>query len=344
MPDPKPSKSQVVPPHIQLIQMGQAGLVSRIVYAAAKLGLADHLAPGPKSAAELAGRMQVHEPSLHRFMRTLASLGILTEQPDQRFALTELGDALKTGALGSAKSSLLYMGSPWSQVGWDHLVYSVQTGKPGFEKAHKVSFFDYLAQHPDEASLFSEMMVGFHNQEPPAVAAAYDFSTFKTIVDIGGATGNMLSAVLSRHSGPRGILFDRPHVVKDAPVLLEATGVSGRITVEPGDFFTGVPSGADAYILSHIIHDWDEDRCLMILGHVRKAMDPAGRLLIVEMVLPPGDVAHPGKMLDMVMLVQLGGQERTASEYASLLSKAGFRLTRVVPTQSAVSIVEAAPA
>ncbi len=344
MPDHEPPKSHVVPPHVQLIQMGQAGLVSRILYAAAKLGLADQLAPEPKSAAELAGRMHVHAPSLHRFMRTLASLGVLAEQPEQRFALTDLGHALKTGAPGSAKSTLLFMGSPWAQMGWDHFVYSVQTGKAGFEKAHDVSFFDYLAQHPEDASLFSETMVGFHNQEPPAVAAAYDFSTFKTIVDVGGATGNMLSALLSLHAGPRGVLFDRPHVVKDAPFLLEAKGVSDRITVEPGDFFTSVPSGADAYILSHIIHDWDEDRCLTILGHVRKAMDPAGRLLIVEMVLPTGDIAHPGKMLDMVMLVQLGGRERTASEYASLLSKAGFRLTQVVPTESAASIVEAVAA
>ena len=323
----------VVPPHIQLIQMGQAGLVSRIVYAAAKLGLADQLAPEPKSAAELAGRMQVHAPSLHRLMRTLASLGVLTEQLEQRFALTDLGQALTTGAPGSAKSTILFMGSPWAQMSWDHLVYSVQTGETGFEKAHDVSFFDYLAQHPEDASLFSETMVGFHNQEPPAVAAAYDFSTFNTIVDVGGATGNMLSAVLSLHAGPRGILFDRPHVVKDASILLEAKGVSDRITVEPGDFFTSVPSGADAYILSHIIHDWNEARCLTILGHIRKAMDQAGRLLIVEMVLPPGDTAHPGKLLDMVMLVQLGGRERTASEYASLLSKAGFRLTQVVPTE-----------
>jgi hypothetical protein len=177
--------------------MGQAGLVSRIIYAAAKLGLADQLAPEPKSAAELADRMQVHAPSLHRLMRTLASLGVLTEQSEQRFALTDLGQALTTGAPGSAKSNILFMGSPWAQMSWDHLVYSVQTGETGFEKAHDVSFFDYLAQHPEDASLFSETMVGFHNQEPPAVAAAYDFSAFNTIVDVGGATGNMLSAVLS---------------------------------------------------------------------------------------------------------------------------------------------------
>jgi O-methyltransferase domain/Dimerisation domain len=341
MADNKPAASQVLPPHIQLIQMGRAHVVSRTVYAAAKLGLADQLASGPKSAAELAGPMHLHAPSLHRLMRTLASLGIPTERTEQRFGLTDLGEALKTGAPGSARSSLMISGSPWSQSGWDSMIYSVQTGNTGFEKAQGVSFFDYLAQHPDDASLFSEMMVGLHSQEPPAVAAAYDFSTFKTIVDVGGATGNMLATVLARHSGPRGILFDRQHVVQDAPALLDARGVSNRVTIEPGNFFESVPAGADAYILSHIIHDWNDDQCLTILGHVCKAMNPTGRLLIVEMLIPPGDTPHPGKLLDMAMLVQMGGQERTTAEYGLLLSKAGFRLARVVPTNSAASIVEA---
>jgi hypothetical protein len=335
------SRPDNVPPHAQLIQMGWAHVVARTVYAAAKLGLADKLAPGPKSAAELAGAIQVHARSLHRLMRLLASLGLLTEQPEQRFALTDLGQALRTGAPGSARSTLMLAGSPWWQSGWDNMIYSVQTGKTGFEKAHGVSVFDYLAQHPDDASLFSETMVGFHSQEPPAVAAAYDFSTFNTIVDVGGATGNMLATLLASHSGPRGILFDRPHVVKDASALLDAKGVSNRVTIEPGNFFESVPAGADAYILSHILHDWNEDQCLTILDHVHKAMNSAGRLLIVEMVIPPGDAPHPGKMLDMAMLVQMGGQERTADEYELLLSKGGFRLTKVVPTNSAASILEA---
>jgi hypothetical protein len=230
-------------------------------------------------------------------------------------------------------------GSPWWQSGWGNKIYSVQTGKTGFEKAHGVSVFDYLAQHPDHASLFSETMVGVHSQEPPAVA--YDFSIFNTIVDVGGATGNMLATLLASHSGPRGILFDRPHVVQDASALLDAKGVSNRVTIEPGNFFESVPAGADAYILSHILHDWNEDQCLTILDHVHKAMNSAGRLLIVEMVIPPGDAPHPGKMLDMAMLVQMGGQERTADEYELLLSKGGFRLTKVVPTNSAASILEA---
>jgi hypothetical protein len=165
--------------------MGRAFVVSRTLYAAAKLNLADHLSE-PKSAEELAGPMKVHAPSLHRLMRTLASLGVLTEQTGRRFALTGLGNALKTGAPGSAKSALLFACSPWAQSGWDHLVYSVETGKTGFEKVNGMGLFDFLAQHPEAASLFSEMMVGLHSQEPPAIATAYDFSGFKTIVDVGG--------------------------------------------------------------------------------------------------------------------------------------------------------------
>ena len=252
-----------------------------------------------------------------------------------------MGEALKINAPGSARSTVLTFGSPWAQSGWDHLVYSVQTGKTGFEKAQGMPLFDYLAQHPEDASLFNETMVGFHSQEPPAVAAAYDFSTFKTIVDIGGGMGSLLAAILTRYAGPRGVLFDLPHVVADAPALLKAKGVNDRVTIEAGDFFKTVPAGGDAYVLSHIIHDWDEDQCLTILGHIRKAMNSGGRLLITEMVLPAGDTPHPGKMLDMAMLVWPGGQERTLAEYDHLLSKGGFHLTRVVPTNSTVNVVEA---
>ena len=333
--------SRAVPPHVQLIQMATGEWVARALHAAAELGLADQLVNVPRSAAELAGPMHVHAPSLHRFMRTLASLGVLTERPEQRYALTTLGEALRTGAPGSARATLLTFGSRLFQRSWDHLTYSIQTSKTGFEKAHGMPLFEYLAQHPGEASLFSETMVGLHGQEPPAVAAAYDFSTFSTIVDVGGATGNMLAATLSRHAGPSGVLFDLPHVVADAPSLLEENGVRDRVKIEAGDFFKTVPSGGDAYILSHIIHDWDEDQCLTILSHIRKAIKSNGRLLIVEMVLPEGDTVHPGKMLDMVMLLVSGGRERTEAEYGSLLSKGGFKLTRIVPTSSAVSVVEA---
>lgn len=335
---------RALPPHVQLIQMATGAWVARTLHAAAMLGLADQLTGKPKSAAELAGDVQAHAPSLHRLMRSLASLGILAEQTEQRYTLTTLGEALKINAPGSARSTVLTFGSPWAQSAWDHLVYSVQTGKTGFEKAQGMPLFYYLAQHPEAASLFNETMVGFHSQEPPAIAAAYDFSTFKTIVDIGGGMGSLLAAILTRYAGPRGVLFDLPHVVAEAPAFLKAKGVNDRVTIEAGDFLKTVPAGGDAYVLSHIIHDWDEDQCLTILSHIRKVVNSGGRLLIAEMVLPAGDTPHPGKMLDMAMLVWPGGQERTLAEYDQLLSKGGFHLTRVVPTNSAVNVVEAVAA
>ncbi len=330
--------------HIQqLMQMGTAYWISRVVCVAAELGLADQLGE-PRSAAEIAGPLGLHAPSLHRLMRTLASLGVLTERDEQRFALTPLGAAMRSDAPGSARTSLRVLGGTAFVRAFDHLDHSLATGKTGFEKEYGVPVFDWLAGRPQDASMFSETMVGIHGSEPPAVAAAYDFNQLDTIVDVGGASGNMLAHILAKHPRPRGVLFDLPHVVTDAPAFLAARGVDARVSIAQGDFFQAVPSGGDAYILSHIIHDWSEEQCLTILGNLRRAMKPNSRLLIVEMVLPAGDTPHLGKILDMVMLALPGGRERTEAEYAPLLAKAGFRLNRVVPTESAVSIVEAFPA
>ena len=331
------------PLHAQLIEMGTAHWISQIVHVAAKLDLADHLSGAPRSAAELAGATGTHAPSLHRLMRTLAHLGLLTEDEAQRFALTPLGAALKKGAPGSARPAILTLASEAFSAGFGQLLYSVQTGKSGFEKSLGMPVFDWLGQNPDMASLFSETMVGVHGEEPAAVAAAYDFSGLKTIVDVGGATGNLLTTVLGRAPGASGILYDLPHVVRDAPAFIGARGLTDRVTIEAGSFFERVPSGGDAYLLSHVIHDWSEAQCLTILRNCRRAMKPDSRLLLVEMVLPAGDTPHPGKVLDMMMLVGPGGQERTEQEYSRLLAKAGFRMTRVVPTESAVSILEAVP-
>ena len=335
--------AEAPPPHMQLIQMAAGNWVSRIVWVAAKLDLADRIGGGAKSAAELAPETGTHAPSLHRIMRTLASLGVLTERDGGKFALTPLGEALRKDAPGCGYASVLTIGGPLFWRAWEEVLHSVETGKTAFEKVHGMPAFDYLAKHPDEASLFSQTMVGLHGPETPAVAAAYDFSRFKTIVDVGGATGNMLAAILSRYPNLRGVLYDLPHVVREAPALLKSQGVADRVTIESGSFFDRVPSGGDAYILSHVIHDWSEKQCLDILGHCRRAMGPQGRLLIVEMVLPPGDTPHPGKLLDITMLVMPGGEERTPDEYAALLAKAGFRLERVVPTASPVSVVDAVP-
>jgi alkyl hydroperoxide reductase subunit AhpC/SAM-dependent methyltransferase len=342
--EPRKTAPQPKPPHAQLIEMGTAHWVSQIIHVAAKLELADLLDGKPKSADELAGPTGTHAPSLYRLMRTLANFGLLSEDGAKRFTLTPLGAALKKGAPGSARATILTLASEAFSAGFGQLLYSVQTGKSGFEKSLGMPVFDWLGQNPEMASLFSETMVGVHGAEPAAVAAGYDFSGIKTIVDVGGATGNLLTTVLGSAPEARGILYDLPHVVRDAPALIEARGLTNRVAIESGSFFERVPTGGDAYMLSHIIHDWSEPQCLTILGNCRRAMKPGSRLLLIEMVLPPGNTPHPGKVLDMMMLVGPGGQERTEQEYGKLLAKAGFRVTRVVPTESAVSVVEAASA
>jgi hypothetical protein len=323
--------------------MATAHWVSRFLYVAARMNLADQLTKQPKTAEELAQSTGAAVLPLYRFMRTLASLGLFAEDSAHRFSLTRLGEALRTGTPGSARASVLILAGEIFTEALDRLLYSVQTGKTGFERAFGVPLFDWLANHPAEASMFSETMVAFHEAESPAVAAAYDFAEFATIIDVGGATGNLLSTILSRYPNPRGILFDLPHVVADAPELVSAHGLVNRVKIESGSFFESVPSGGDVYLLSHIIHDWSEAQCLTILGNCRSAMQPDSRLLIIERVLPTGDAPDPGKILDIIMLAVPGGQERTEPEYRALLDKAGFRLTRVVPTETPVSVVEAVP-
>jgi hypothetical protein len=331
----------VLPPHAQLIQMATAYWVSRMVYAAARIGLADHLADGPKSAAELAAPTGTHASALHRLMRALASLGLLSEVANDRFVLAPLGEALRSGAPGSARATTLALAGDWWWRGWSQFVYCLETGKTAMEKEFGTTVFEYLAQNPEEASYFNEAMIGFHGDEPVAVASAYDFSGCETIVDVGGGSGNLLAAVLERHPQTRGILVDLQHVTRQARALIESRGLAERLTIEVVNFFERVPAGGDAYLLSHVIHDWNEDECLTILRNCRKTMKPGSRLLIVEMVLPLGNTPHPGKLLDLAMLVMPGGQERTEDEYRVLLNKAGLCLTRVMPTQSAVSVMEA---
>ena len=333
----------ILPLHTQLIQMATGYRVSQIVYAAAKLGLADYLADQPKTAAELAGPTGTKEPLLYRLMRTLASLGIMSEDPERRFSLTPLGEALKSGAPGCARGTILTFGDEMWWQAWGEFIDCLKTGKSGVKLAYGMSIWDYVDKHPDLGSYLNEAMIGFHGAESLAVSQAYDFSGFKTLVDVGGGTGNCLMTILDDNPGLRGILFELPHVTEEASGIIEKRGFAERITVETGDFFVNVAEGGDAYILSHIIHDWDDEHSLVILRNCRKAMNPGGRLLILEMVIPAGNAPHPGKILDMEMIVIDEAQERTEEEYRSLLDKAGFKLERVIPTESAVSVVEAIP-
>lgn len=333
--------ADAVPPQAQLMQMSMAFMVSRLLTVTAELRLADHLAAGPRTAEDLAAVTGAHAPSLYRLLRTLCAHGLFAEDAQGRFAITALSEPLRTGVPGSVLTSILMVGGDCFARPFANLMYSVKTGKTSFEEEFGENIFAYLSKRPEEGSMFSDLMVGFHGPETAAVAAAYDFSGFDTIVDVGGATGNMITKILATTDKARGVIFDMAHNAGDAAAMVDARGMSGRVKFEAGNFFESVPAGGDCYLMSHIIHDWSEEQCLTILGNCRKAMGPKSRLLIVEMVLPERNVFHPGKMTDMVMLAIPGGQERTEAEYRELLGKAGFRLERVVGTDSAASVVEA---
>lgn len=333
------------PPLVQITQMIGGHVVTRALYVFAELGIADLLKDAPQSAGAIAPIVGAKPQPLYRLLRMMAGLGFLVEDAERRFALTPLGQAMQSDAPGHARSMVRLIAGP---VGWQVLgefLHSVKTGESGCERALGRSLFDFLATAPQEATWFNEMMIAFHGSEPPAVVAAYDFSGIGTIVDVGGGTGNLLTTILLANPGIRGVLYDAPHVAAQARALVASRGLSSRCAVSEGSFFDEVPEGGDAYLLSHIIHDWDEASCLKILAACRRAMKPDARLLLVEMVIPPGNEFHPGKLSDMIMLAFTpGGCERTEEEYAGLFAKVGFALRRVVPTASPVSVVEAAPA
>ena len=325
------------------MQMATGFVVSFLLRTAALLGLADHLPNGPKTAAQLAAACNVHAPALYRLLRTLASIGIFSEDECQRFSLTSLSEPLRSDVPGSVRTSILSITGDLFVIPYVKMIHAVQCGQPSFDKHFGAPFFDYLTGNPEEAAWFSDLLIGLNSQDAPAVAAAYDFSNYTRIVDIGGATGHILTTVLANHPGPDGVVFDLAHCESGAKELIESRGMADRVTFVPGSFFESIPCGFDLYLMSHVIHDWSEEQCLTLLANCHHAMPRTSQLLIVEQVLPEGNTFHPGKMLDMTMLALTTGQERTESEYRALLEKANFKLTRVIPTNSAVSIVEAMP-
>jgi hypothetical protein len=320
-------------------QMLSGYWISMSLSVAARFGLADLLASGAKTVSDLASATSTHSPSLYRLLRGLASVGVFAEDGAGKFALTPLAELLRTGVPGSQRSLALMMGEEHYHA-WGELEHSIRTGSTGFEKVFGKAIFDYLAEHPDSAKTFDEAMVGVHGRETGAMCEAFDFSTFGTLIDIGGGNGSLLSVVLKRTPKLLGILYDLPHVVERAKSNLQSAGVLDRCRTVGGSFFESVPAGGDAYLLRHIIHDWDDERCLKILGNVRKVISSSGKLLVVEGVVPAGNGPSFTKLLDLAMLVIPGGKERTESEYTELYARAGFRLTNIVPTRSEVSVID----
>lgn len=329
-------------PREQLGQMITGCWLTQMIYVAAKLELAEHLSDRPRLVSELAQQTGCHEPSLFRLLRGLASLGVFAEQADGRFHGTELSEYLRKDHPHSVAASVLMIGGT-QYLAWSELLHSVRTGETGFEKLHGEPIFDWLGKHPDEAALFDQAMVSIHGRETAAIIAAYDFSLFGTIADLGGGNGSQLCEILTANPQAKGIVFDLPHVVERADSYIAAMRLSSRCQTVGGSFFDSVPVGADAYLLRHIIHDWTDEQSQTILQTVRRAIPSHGKLLIIETVIPPGNDPSFAKLLDLTMLVIPGGKERTEPEYRELLASAGFRLTRIVPTAANVDVIEAAP-
>lgn len=316
--------------------------ISQALYVAAKLGIADLLAGGPRNPDDLAATVGAHPRSLYRLLRALASLGVFRELDDRQFTLTPLAEGLRGDVPGSMRAWALMMGEEQYRA-WGELLESVRTGRTGFEAVYGEPLFEYLATRPDTAAVFDAAMTSIHGRETDAIAEVYDFASVRVLADIGGGNGSTIRGILGRFPNLQGILFDLPGVIERGRPANDEAGFAQRCRLTAGSFFESVPEGADVYLLRHIIHDWDDEKAVAILRTVRRAMQPSARLLIVESVIPPGNEPSFGKLLDLTMLVVPGGVERTESEYRAILHEAGFDLARVVPTRAEVSVIEATP-
>ena len=318
--------------------------LSQALHVAAKLGIADLLAEGPRRAEDLAGVTGSHPSSLYRVLRLLASEGVFEELEEGQFTLTPLAEPLRGDAPDSLRARAIFDGEEWNWHPWGNLLHSTKTGGSAFDHTYGVAVFDYLKETPEAATSFDSLMAAQTRPWAISVADAFDFADIGTLVDVGGGYGTLLAAILTAHPHLKGVLVDLPHVVAGARPKLEEAGLAGRCETVAGDFFQSVPEGGDAYMLKHVLHDWDHDRCVSILGNCRRAIANEGRLLVVEILITPGNEPDYGKYLDLNMLVLTKGRERTEEQYRTLFEAAGFTLSRVVATHSELSIIEGRPA
>ncbi|MBV9210982.1 MAG: methyltransferase [Acidobacteria bacterium] len=314
--------------------------VSQSIYVVAKLGIADLLAGGAQTCASLAERARVDAGALYRVMRTLAGYGLFEEREPQCFALTSLGRLLQTDAPMSLRSLAIWNGE-MSYKAWGEASHAVETGQPTTERVLGMRLFEYLWQKPEVGQIFNDAMSGLATQVAQAVASAYDFSGTGCVVDVGGGQGTLLASILRAYPETRGILFDGEAVVEGANRRLEAMGLAERCEVVGGDFFERVPEGGDIYLLSSVLHDWDDERGLQILRNCRRAMRRNSKLLVIECVIPHSSEPCFSKLLDLQMLVVTGGRERTEEQFQTLLSAAGFELTNIIPAATPERIIEA---
>ena len=323
-------------PHSALYGMVTGYYVSQAIHVVARLGIADLVAEGARDAEALAEQTYSHASSLRRVLRLLVTAGLFTEDHDGHFASTPTGDLLRADVPGSMRAAALLFGGI-TQRAWGDLLHSVTTGEPAFRRIFGMEPFAYLSEHPDEAANFDAAMAGHTSRIAGAVATAYDFAACRHVLDVGGGNGALLVGILQAHPTLKGTLFDLPQVIERALPGLREAGVADRCDAVAGDFFTKVPGNADAYLLKHVIHDWDDDRAVAILKCCRRAMGPAAKLVIVEGVYPArvdrSDECRGAAANDVNMLVCTGGRQRSASEFRGLYTAAGLALTRIIPTE-----------
>ena len=335
-----------LPPSQEVMQMLTGKWIAQAISVASTLGIADLLTGGPQTVEQLAAATGTHADSLYRLLRALASLGIFAQTEGGRFALTPLAECLRSDAPDSIRNWARMLGLPLFWQSWGELLHSVKTGEGGLKKAFGApNPFAYLSQHPGDAKVFDGAMNDMSRNHGPSIARAYNFGKFRKIIDVGGGHGALLMSILRQYAGPRGVVFDLPHVIQGTQAAIAAAGLSQRCETAAGDLFASVPSGADAYLMRSIIHGFNKERALEILQNIRRSIQPEGRLLLVEFVVPAGNEPSLGKLLDLQMLVMSeSGRERTPAEFKELLEDGGFRLGEIYPTASPQSVIEGVPA
>jgi O-methyltransferase domain/Dimerisation domain len=334
---------RMVPPEIGLLELASGFMATHALYAAAKLGIADVLANGPLSAKDVADELRSDPDATHRLLRACATLGVFREGADGRFRLTPLANALRSGTGDSMLPVILMLGDSHYQGTWGQLAQTVETGVPGAETIFGRPMWDYLDDDREFAATFNTAMTRLSAMDWPAVEAAYDFTRFTTIIDVGGGHGQLLALMLEAAASAKGVLFEREILVGEAEAHLREVGILPRCRIEAGSFFETAPSDGDLYVMRRVIHDFGDEQAAEILTNVRRHMPAGSLLLLLESVIPPGNTPHFAKMLDLDMMIFVGGRERTEREFAALLDRAGFRVARVIPTVSAVSLIEAVP-
>ena len=339
-------------PQAELLRLTYGALAAQVVYVAAKLGLADLLKDGPRTAVDLAAAAGVDAAILRRFLRALVSLGVFVEMAGDRFALTEIGQYLRTDREDSAQPRAIF-NTEVLQPLWGELLHTLRTGESGAARVLGMSHFEYFAAHPEIGALFDRVMASAARSRLRPAAVAYDFGQFRTIVDVGGGNGALLIEILRAHDGPQGIVFDLPAVAERAQQNIAAAGLADRCTAVGGSAFETVPTGSDAYVLAHFLVDLDDERAAALLRRCREALAPGGRVLLIERVMPAGgEITDPYKFWDTtsIGLTMLalggagGGRVRTAGEFRALLEAAGLTLAEIIPTASSISVIEARPA